>query len=177
MDVTVDREGLVDRVEPGSVDPEREFREAGRRYLRALEQELDACKSKVTRLDVALHAAIAERDSVHAKVYALHDLLTTHKTSAVVAAYGGKPAPVPTPQAIAKDATVTSHILDWVGGVAGGREYTIGELLSNLALDDPDLYDLMRDDKSSQMSEVLRKGKYARVRKGTYYIPSKEGTE
>jgi hypothetical protein len=176
MDVTVDREGLVDRVEPGSMDPEREFREAGRRYLRALEQELDACRSKVTRLDVALHAAMAERDSVHAKVYALRDLLTTKKAEGMLAAYGGKPAPAPAPVSTGQR-TVTSQVLSWVGGLAGGREYTIGELLSNLALNAKVLYDSMRDDKSSQMSEVLRKGKYARVRKGVYYLPSKEGTE
>jgi hypothetical protein len=174
MDVTVDREGLVDKVEPGSTDPERDFREAGRRYLRALEQELDACRSKVTRLDVVLHAAMAERDGVQAKVYALHDLLTVKKTRDLLAAYGGKPAPTPP---VADNTTVTSQVLGWLGGVAGGREYTIGELLSNLALDKPDLYDSMRDDKSSQMSEVLRKGKYARVRKGVYYVPSKEGTK
>jgi hypothetical protein len=174
MDVTVDREGLVDKVEPGPTDPERDFREAGRRYLRALEQELDACRSKVTRLEVALHAAMVERDAVHSKVCALHDLLTAHKASTMMAANGSKPAPTP---ASSDQQTVTSQVLSWVGGLAGGREYTIGELLSNLALDQKVLYDAMRDDKSSQMSEVLRKGKYARVRKGVYYIPSKEGTE
>jgi hypothetical protein len=177
MDVAVNQEGWVEEVRPGSADPEREFREAGRKYLRALEQELDACKSKVTRLDVALHAAITERDAVHAKVDALHDLLTTHKTSAMAAAYGGKPAPSPAPPTAPNGATVTSQVLGWVGEVAGGREYSIAELLSTLALDARGLYDAMRDDKSSQMSEVLRKGKYARVRKGVYYLPSKEGTE
>src|SRR4051794_21463948 len=94
MDVAVDQEGWVEEVRPGSLDPEREFREAGRRYLRALEQELDACKSKVTRLDVALHAAMGERDAVQAKVDALHDLLTMRKTQDLLAAYGGS-QPVP----------------------------------------------------------------------------------
>jgi hypothetical protein len=61
--------------------------------------------------------------------------------------------------------------------LVGGREYTIGELLTKMSLDQNELYRAMREDKSSQMSEVLRKGKYARVRKGTYYVPSKEGTE
>jgi hypothetical protein len=174
MDVAVNQEGWVEGVRPGSADPEREFREAGRRYLRALEQELDACKSKVTRLEVALYTARTECDLVNAKVHALHDLLTTKKAEGMLAAYGGKPAPVP----VSTDQrTVTSQVLGWVGGLTGGREYTIGELLSNLALDAKVLYDSMRDDKSSQMSEVLRKGKYARVRKGTYYIPSREGTE
>jgi hypothetical protein len=176
MDVTVDREGLVDKVEPGPTDPERDFREAGRRYLRALEQELDACKSKVTRLDVALHAAMSERDAVHAKVYALQDLLTTKKSEGMLAAYGGKPT-TPAPPAIYDSLTVTSQVLGWVGGLVGGREYTIGELLTKMSLDQNELYRAMREDKSSQMSEVLRKGKYARVRKGTYYVPSKEGTE
>jgi hypothetical protein len=174
MDVAVNQEGWVEEVRPGSMDPEREFREAGRRYLRALEQELDACKSKVTRLDVALHAAMAERDAVQAKVYALHDLLTTKKAEGMLAAYGGKPAPTP---ASPNGASVTSQVLGWVGGLAGGREYTIGELLTMLELDNRDLYDKMRDDKSSQVSEVLRKGKYTRVRKGVYYLPSNEGTE
>jgi hypothetical protein len=175
MDVAVNQEGWVEEVRPGSLDPEREFREAGRRYLRALEQELDACKSKVTRLDVALHAATAERDAVHAKVYALHDLLTVKKTRDLLDAYGGKPSPAP--PTILEGVTVTSRVLGWVSSLDGGREYTIGELLSNLALDAKVLYDAMRQDKSSQMSEVMRKGKYARVRKGVYYIPSKEGTE
>jgi hypothetical protein len=175
MEVAVNQEGWVEEVRPGSMDPEREFREAGRKYLRALEQELDACKSKVTRLDAALHEAMGERDSVQAKVDALHDLLTTHKTSAMAAAYGGKPA-TPAPPTDPNGATVTSQVLGWLGGVAGGREYSIAELLSTLALDARGLYDAMRADKSSQMSEVLRKGKYAHVRKGTYYLPSKEGT-
>jgi hypothetical protein len=174
MDVAVNQEGWVEGVRPGSADPEREFREAGRRYLRALEQELDACKSKVTRLEVALHVARTECDLVHAKVHALQDLLTTKKTQDLLAAYGGKPAPTP----VSSDQqTVTSQVLGWVGGLAGDREYSIAELLSNLALGNPDLYDSMRDDKSSQMSEVLRKGKYARVRKGVYYFPNKGGTE
>jgi hypothetical protein len=175
MDVAVNQEGWVEEVRPGSLDPEREFREAGRRYLRALEQELDACKSKVTRLDVALHAATAERDAVHAKVYALHDLLTVKKTRDLLAAYGGKPTPAPSvpPNGV----TVTSQVLGWVGGLDGGREYTIEELLNKLSLDQNELYCEMREDRSSQMSEVLRKGRYARVRKGTYYVPSKEGTE
>jgi hypothetical protein len=175
MDVAVNQEGWVEEVRPGSADPERDFREAGRRYLRALEQELDACKAKVSRLDVALHAATAERDAVQAKVYTLHDLLTVKKTQDLLAAYGGKPAP--TPPTSPNGATVTTRVLGWVGGLAGGREYTIAELLTKLSLDNSDLYDAMRGDKSSQMSEVLRKGKYARVRKGTYYVPSKEGTE
>jgi hypothetical protein len=174
MDVAVNQEGWVEGVRPGSTDPEREFREAGRRYLRALEQELDACKSKVTRLDVALHAAMGERDAVQVKVDALHDLLTTKKAEGMLAAYGGKLAPAP---ASSDQQTVTSQVLGWLVGVAGGREYAIGELLTKLSFDQNDLYRAMRDDKSSQMSEAPRKGKYARVRKGVYYLPSKEGTE
>jgi hypothetical protein len=174
MDVAVNQEGWVEEVRPGSTDPEREFREAGRKYLRALEQELDACKSKVTRLEGALHAAMTERDAVHAKVYALHDLLTTKKTRDLLATYSSKLAPAP---ASSDQQTVTSQVLGWLAGVGGGREYTIGELLTKLSFDQNNLYRAMRDDKSSQMSEVLRKGKYARVRKGVYYLPSKEGTE
>jgi hypothetical protein len=175
MDVAVNQEGWVEGVGPGPTDPERDFREAGRRYLRALEQELDACKAKVSRLDVALHAAAAERDTVQAKVHALEDLLTTKKTRDLLTVYGGKPAP-PVPPVPPNGVTVTSQVLSWVAGVPEGREYSIMELLSMLALDNPDLYDAMREDKSSQMSEVLRKGRYARVRKGVYYLPSKEGT-
>jgi hypothetical protein len=167
MDVAVNQEGWVEEVRPGSTDPERDFREAGRKYLQALEQELDACKSKVSRLDAALHAAMSERDAVQAKVNALHDLLTTKKTGMVLTTYGGsQPAPK---VAVPGSRSVTTRVMDWVlSTYPVGTQVTITKILKELRGSDDGLYSELRLDRNSQVSEALRRLKFHRVGKGTY---------